>query len=189
MASCRPMSGSRCSKGSGCEGALPRVARAAYPPLGRRTFLRRATKESRAWTFRAGCKAPECAGVIHSDCSGVHPGRGHPVDELLELGSWNKQGRGKLRVRRKIEFDATSSRSASTCSAMPWLVRDGDVWRHWRLAENHRSRSGRLLGRDAVRGRASDPAGAGRCTPSGMRFPIDVAFCDRDLRVIDVLRR
>src|SRR5207248_10719651 len=49
------------------EGALPRVARAAYHLLGRRTFLTTGDKESRAWTFRAGAKAPECAGVIHSD--------------------------------------------------------------------------------------------------------------------------
>src|SRR5439155_15685993 len=49
------------------EGALPRVARAAYHLLGRRTFLTTGDKESRAWTFRAGARAPECAGVIHSD--------------------------------------------------------------------------------------------------------------------------
>jgi GTP-binding protein YchF len=41
------------------EGALPRVVRAAYHLLGRRTFLTTGDKESRAWTFRAGAKAPE----------------------------------------------------------------------------------------------------------------------------------
>jgi GTP-binding protein YchF len=41
------------------EGALPRVARAAYHMLGRRTFLTTGIDESRAWTFRAGAKAPE----------------------------------------------------------------------------------------------------------------------------------
>lgn len=51
------------------EGALPRVTRAAYHLLGRRTFLTTGDTESRAWTFRAGAKAPECAGVIHSDLS------------------------------------------------------------------------------------------------------------------------
>ena len=35
------------------EGALPRVIRAAYQLLGRRTFLTTGDKESRAWTFRA----------------------------------------------------------------------------------------------------------------------------------------
>ncbi|MGH9011909.1 MAG: redox-regulated ATPase YchF, partial [Acidimicrobiia bacterium] len=49
------------------EGVVPRVAAAAYHLLGRRTFLTTGDKESRAWTFRAGARAPECAGVIHSD--------------------------------------------------------------------------------------------------------------------------
>jgi len=49
------------------DGVVPRVARAAYHLLGRRTFLTTGPDESRAWTFRAGAKAPECAGVIHSD--------------------------------------------------------------------------------------------------------------------------
>ena len=49
------------------EGALARMVRTAYHLLGLRTFLTTGEKESRAWTFRAGAKAPECAGVIHSD--------------------------------------------------------------------------------------------------------------------------
>ena len=40
------------------EGALPRFVRAAYHLLGLRTFLTTGEKESRAWTFRAGSKAP-----------------------------------------------------------------------------------------------------------------------------------
>ncbi|HEV2368675.1 MAG TPA: DUF933 domain-containing protein, partial [Acidimicrobiales bacterium] len=43
------------------EGALPRVARAAYHLLGRRTFFTTGEKESRAWTIRQGAKAPEAA--------------------------------------------------------------------------------------------------------------------------------
>src|SRR4029078_5898412 len=46
------------------ECALPRLFRSAYHLLGLRTFLTTGDKESRAWTFRAGAKAPECAGVI-----------------------------------------------------------------------------------------------------------------------------
>ena len=73
------------------EGALPRVIRAAYHLLGRRTFLTTGDKESRAWTFRAGAKAPECAGVIHSDLQrGFIRAEVIRWDELLELGSWNK---------------------------------------------------------------------------------------------------
>ena len=85
------------------EGALPRVAEAAYHLLGRRTFLTTGDKESRAWTFRAGAKAPECAGVIHSDLQrGFIRAEVIRWDELLELGSWNRAKEvGKLRVEGK----------------------------------------------------------------------------------------
>ncbi|HUQ63390.1 MAG TPA: redox-regulated ATPase YchF [Acidimicrobiales bacterium] len=85
------------------EGALPRVAGAAYHLLGRRTFLTTGDKESRAWTFRAGARAPECAGVIHSDLQrGFIRAEVIRWDELLELGSWNAAKEvGKLRVEGK----------------------------------------------------------------------------------------
>jgi GTP-binding protein YchF len=85
------------------EGALPRVARAAYHLLGRRTFLTTGDKESRAWTFRAGARAPECAGVIHSDLQrGFIRAEVIRWDELLKLGSWHAaKEAGKLRVEGK----------------------------------------------------------------------------------------
>ncbi len=85
------------------EGALPRVSRAAYHLLGRRTFLTTGDKESRAWTFKAGSTAPECAGVIHSDLQrGFIRAEVIRWDELLELGSWAKAKEvGKLRVEGK----------------------------------------------------------------------------------------
>jgi GTP-binding protein YchF len=85
------------------EGALPRVARAAYHLLDRRTFLTTGDKESRAWTFRAGAKAPECAGVIHSDLQrGFIRAEVIHWDELLDIGSWQKAREvGKLRIEGK----------------------------------------------------------------------------------------
>jgi GTP-binding protein YchF len=85
------------------EGALPRVARAAYHLLGRCTFLTTGDKESRAWTFRAGARAPECAGVIHSDLQrGFIRAEVIRWDELLEVGSWQKaKETGRLRVEGK----------------------------------------------------------------------------------------
>ena len=85
------------------EGALPRVARAAYNILGRRTFFTTGDKESRAWTFRAGAKAPECAGVIHSDLQrGFIRAEVIHWDELLEIGSWNAaKSLGKIRLEGK----------------------------------------------------------------------------------------
>jgi ribosome-binding ATPase YchF (GTP1/OBG family) len=85
------------------EPALDRVAHAAYHLLGRRTFLTTGEKESRAWTFRAGATAPECAGVIHSDLQrGFIRAEVIRFDELLEIGSWTKARElGRLRVEGK----------------------------------------------------------------------------------------
>jgi len=85
------------------QGALARVAQAAYRLLGRRTFFTTGDKESRAWTFRSGAKAPECAGVIHSDLQrGFIRAEVVHWDELLGLGSWSAaRDVGKLRVEGK----------------------------------------------------------------------------------------
>src|SRR5262245_8849503 len=93
-------------------GVLPRVAQAAYHLLGRRTFLTTGEKESRAWTFRAGAHAPECAGVIHSDLQrGFIRAEVIEWQELLDIGSWSKaRDQGKLRVEGK-----------------DYVVQDGDV--------------------------------------------------------------
>lgn len=89
------------------EGALTRMIRAAYHLLGRRTFFTTGEKESRAWTFRAGSKAPECAGVIHTDFQrGFIRAETIAWNELLDLGSWSKaRDAGKLRVEGK-EYEA-----------------------------------------------------------------------------------
>ena len=85
------------------EGALPRFLNTAYRMLGLRTFLTTGEKESRAWTFRAGAKAPQCAGVIHTDFErGFIRAEVIHWDELLEIGSWSKaRDVGKLRVEGK----------------------------------------------------------------------------------------
>ncbi len=85
------------------ESVVPRLARAAYHLLGRRTFLTTGDKESRAWTFRAGAKAPECAGVIHSDLQrGFIRAEVIRWDELLDIGSWAKaKEMGRIRLEGK----------------------------------------------------------------------------------------
>lgn len=85
------------------EGALPRFVRTAYHLLGLRTFFTTGEKESRAWTFRAGAKAPECAGVIHTDLQrGFIRAEVIHWDELLAIGSWSgARDVGKLRVEGK----------------------------------------------------------------------------------------
>ncbi len=85
------------------EGALPRFVRTAYHVLGLRTFFTTGEKESRAWTFRAGAKAPECAGVIHTDFQrGFIRAETIRWDELLAAGSWAvAREQGKVRSEGK----------------------------------------------------------------------------------------
>ncbi len=95
------------------------MARAAYRLLGRRTFLTTGDKESRAWTFRAGAKAPECAGVIHSDLQrGFIRAEVIRWDELLAARLVGRRPRTPAscasRARTTRSSTATSSRSAST---------------------------------------------------------------------------
>jgi len=49
------------------EPGLNRVIRAGYDLLGLQTYFTAGVKEVRAWTVRIGAKAPEAAGVIHTD--------------------------------------------------------------------------------------------------------------------------
>lgn len=67
-----------------------------------------------------------------------------------------------------------------------WLLRDGTVLATVEIAETARERARGLLGRDRV-----DGALVLRPTRSvhtfGMRFPIDVALCDGELRVVRVV--
>jgi len=85
------------------EGALPRFIRTAYHLLGLRTFLTTGEKESRAWTFRAGSKAPQAAGRIHTDFErGFIKAEVIRWDELLDIGSWSgARDAGVLRIEGK----------------------------------------------------------------------------------------
>jgi len=49
------------------ESGVNRIIKSAYSLLNLETFLTAGPKEVRAWTFRRGSKAPQCAGVIHTD--------------------------------------------------------------------------------------------------------------------------
>ena len=46
---------------------LDNLIKATYDLLGLKTFFTSGVDECRAWTFKAGMKAPECAGIIHTD--------------------------------------------------------------------------------------------------------------------------
>ncbi|MGI8824246.1 MAG: redox-regulated ATPase YchF [Chloroflexota bacterium] len=65
-----------------------RFVEAAYRELGLLTFLTAGEPEVRAWTVRQGARAPEAAGVIHSDIErGFIRVEVTPFDNLIEAGS------------------------------------------------------------------------------------------------------
>jgi GTP-binding protein YchF len=88
------------------------LIRAVYHLLGLRTYLTTGEKETRAWTIRAGDKAPAAAGVIHSDFErGFIAAETVHFDDLVDLGSFAKaRDAGKLRIEGK-----------------DYVVKDGDV--------------------------------------------------------------
>ena len=69
---------------------------------------------------------------------------------------------------------------------MPWLLRDGEVLASLEVADDVRARSRGLMGRSSFDG-AILLKPAMQVHTLGMRFPIDVAYLDRDLRVVDIV--
>ena len=69
---------------------------------------------------------------------------------------------------------------------MPWLLRDGEVLASLEVADAPAARTRGLLGRDGLEGALLlRPAAAVHTL--GMRFAIDVAFCDADLVVLETV--
>lgn len=69
---------------------------------------------------------------------------------------------------------------------MPWLLRDGEVLASVEVASGARGRARGLLGRDGIEG-AMLLAPAASVHTLGMRFALDVAYCDADLVVLEVV--
>lgn len=94
------------------ESGLSKLIRTAYSELGLRTFFTVGETEDRAWTFGEGFKAPQAAGVIHTDFErGFIKAEVYHVDDLFKEESEQKiKAAGKLRIEGK-----------------EYVVRDGDV--------------------------------------------------------------
>ena len=82
---------------------LDKLIFASYNLLGLKTFFTVGADEVRAWTFRSGMKAPECAGIIHSDMMrGFIRAEVVSYDDLVEYGTELKvKEAGKLRIEGK----------------------------------------------------------------------------------------
>ena len=68
---------------------------------------------------------------------------------------------------------------------MAWLLREGEVLAALEIADSRRARRRGLLGRNDFEG-AILIRPARSVHTVGMRFPIDVAFCDRELAVVAI---
>ena len=94
------------------ESGLTVLARHVYHLMGLRTFFTGGADECRAWTIHAGDKAPQAAGVIHTDFEkGFIKAEAYTVDDLRKYGSEAKiKEAGKYRQEGK-----------------EYVVQDGDV--------------------------------------------------------------
>ena len=94
------------------ESGLARLARAAYRLLGLHSFFTAGPKEVRAWTIPVGAKAPQAAGVIHSDFErGFIRAEVYTLDDLRTYKTEAAiRAAGKLRSEGK-----------------EYVVRDGDI--------------------------------------------------------------
>jgi GTP-binding protein YchF len=99
------------------ESGLNRLIKAAYSLLGLYTYFTAGVQEVRAWTIRKGTKAPQAAGVIHTDFErGFIRAEVVAYDDLVAAGSMNgAKERGQLRLEGK-----------------EYVVNDGDVM-HFRF--------------------------------------------------------
>lgn len=79
---------------------LERLINAAYRLLGLITFFTTGPKETRAWTVRAGAKAPEAAGQIHTDFErGFIRAETISFEDLMDAGSMKTaRERGTIRA-------------------------------------------------------------------------------------------
>ncbi|MBX7496035.1 redox-regulated ATPase YchF [Qipengyuania sp. 6B39] len=94
------------------ESGLSRVIRAGYKLLGLKTFFTAGPKESRAWTFPAGAKAPQAAGEIHTDFErGFIRAETIAYDDYVTLG-----GEGAAKEAGKLRQEGKE-----------YVVQDGDV--------------------------------------------------------------
>ncbi|MED4453897.1 redox-regulated ATPase YchF [Metabacillus fastidiosus] len=94
------------------ESGLDQLIRTSYNLLGLATYFTAGEQEVRAWTFRKGMKAPQCAGIIHTDFErGFIRAETVSYDDLLSNGSMTAaREAGRVRLEGK-----------------EYIVQDGDV--------------------------------------------------------------
>ncbi|MBQ6816924.1 MAG: redox-regulated ATPase YchF [Bacilli bacterium] len=94
------------------ESGLDQLIKKTYSLLGLATFFTVGSDEVKAWTFRKGMKAPQCAGIIHTDFErGFIRAEVTSYEDLVKYGSEkDAKDNGKVRLEGK-----------------EYLMQDGDV--------------------------------------------------------------
>ncbi|WP_042220881.1 redox-regulated ATPase YchF [Oceanobacillus manasiensis] len=94
------------------ESGLDKLIKASYHLLGLATYFTAGEQEVRAWTFREGMKAPQAAGIIHTDFE-----RGFIRAETVSYGDLVEAGTmGQARENGKVRLEGKE-----------YIVKDGDV--------------------------------------------------------------
>ncbi|WP_284140652.1 MULTISPECIES: redox-regulated ATPase YchF [unclassified Virgibacillus] len=94
------------------ESGLDKLIKASYHLLGLATYFTAGEQEVRAWTFRKGTKAPQAAGIIHTDFErGFIRAETVSYTDLVEAGSM-----GQAREKGKVRLEGKE-----------YIVQDGDV--------------------------------------------------------------
>ena len=91
---------------------LDNLIKATYELLGLATYFTAGADECRAWTFKKGMKAPECAGIIHTDFE-----RGFIKAEVMSFNDLKNCG-NELKVKEagKLRLEGKE-----------YLMQDGDI--------------------------------------------------------------
>jgi GTP-binding protein YchF len=94
------------------ESGMDQLARIGFQTLGLQTYLTAGPKETRAWTIRTGWRAPQAAGVIHTDFEkGFIKAEVTSFEDLVAAGSLAEaRSAGKARIEGK-----------------DYVMKDGDV--------------------------------------------------------------
>ena len=99
------------------ESGVNRLIRSAYSLLNLETFFTTGSDESRAWTFTKGSKAPQCAGIIHTDFE-----RGFIRAEVIKYADYVALGsEAAVREAGKMNIEGKD-----------YVVQDGDIM-HFRF--------------------------------------------------------
>lgn len=99
------------------ESGVARLIKAAYSLLGLETYFTAGVQEVRAWTYPKGSKAPQCAGVIHTDFE-----KGFIRAEVIKFADFiHYRGEAAVREAGKMAVEGKE-----------YVVQDGDIM-HFRF--------------------------------------------------------